>query len=257
MNKIYILILGILLCVSGYSQSESEWLIASYKTGAKYIGEKLSEKDGFVSMRIHTGDTITVNKLLTNEYLDADNSLVFPNGKYFETKGSFWSTNIGFNFSDDGGDGDAPRETIHFDIMYGQQINEKISVAGGLGSEFNQARVAGFNFDTQFTSLFAFGRYTLINRKTRLFAFGKAGFGFSTDAAESTTQREHKGGLTGKYGLIWQFASRNSSKFQLSFGHYFQKASGRESFLDLIGNEVNTEYDILINRLVFSFGWDF
>jgi len=256
MTKFYILLTALLFCVSGFSQSDTEWVVATYKTGAKYIGEKLSEKDGFVNLRIHTGDTITVNKHLAKEYLDADNSIVLSNGKYFKTKGRFWSTNFGFNFSD-GGEGNDPRETAHWDIMYGEQFNDRISVAVGLGGEFNEVILGGFNFDTQFTSLFAQSRYAIINSKTRLFAFGRAGYGFSTDASESASQRDHKGGLTARYGIMWQFASRNNSKFQLSFGHYLQKASGRESFLDVIGNEIDTEYDLVINRLVFSIGFDF
>lgn len=256
MTKFYVLFAVSLFCVTGFSQSNAEWVIATYKTGARYIGEKISEKDELVTLRIHTGDTIKINKYLAHEYLDGDNSIVNPNGKYFKTKGRFWSTHFGFNFSD-GGDGNGPRETVHWDIMYGEQLNDKYSISVGLGSEFNEARVAGFSFDTQFNSLFAQGRYSILNRQTRLFAFGRVGYGFSNDAARSNTQREHKGGLMAKYGIMWQFASRSSSKFQLSFGHYMQKASGRESFLDLIGNELDTEYDILINRLVFTIGFDF
>jgi len=249
MNKIYLLLLSLFFYNNAIAQSDSEWVIAAYKTGAKYIGEKMAEKDGMVSLRIHTGDTITVNKYMTDVYLASHNALVFSDGKYFETKGRFWSTNFGFDLSE--------RPTIHSDLMYGEQLNSKIGIALGLGSEFNEASVAGFEFDTQFISLFAYGRYSLFHKKTRLFAFGRAGYGFSTDAAESESQRDHKGGLNMKYGFTLQFASRNSSKFQLSIGHYLQKASGRESFLDLIGNELDTEYDIMINRLMFTIGWDF
>ena len=141
--------------------------------------------------------------------------------------------------------------------MYGHQLNKKFTVAGGTGIELNEVQVAGFDFDTQFNSLFVFGRYSLINKKVRLFAFGRAGYGFSAEIPDSETQVEHQGGLTAKYGISLLFGSRSSSKFKLSLGHYLQSASGRETFLDIIGNDIDTEYDILINRLILSFGWDF
>lgn len=237
------------------AQDETDWAIASYKNGSVYIGKKIGEEKGMVQMRIFSGDTITINKYVPHRYYDSDNAHVFSNGKFFRTKNLFWTLNFGANFA--GGDGDNARESAHFEFLYGDRLTPRLDVALGAGSEFNQASVAGFQFDTQFLALFAYGRYFLTNHQKRLFVFARAGYGFSTDEPEENGSREHGGGINAKYGLGIQFASRKKSKFQISLGHYFQKTSGQESFLDLIGNEINTEYDILLNRMIISFGWDF
>lgn len=236
-------------CVSAIAQTDSDWAIATYRNGSIYLGQKLSEKDGLMKLRIPTGDTISVNRFTGAKIYDSNNAVVFSDGKYFLTDGYFWSTNFGFSIN--------RGETAHLDILFGQRVNPKLDIAIGLGSEFNESSVGGFSFDTQVVTLFGYGRYFITSLKPRLFAFGKLGYGFAAEETQANIPREHVGGINAKYGVGVQFASRNKSKFQITLGHYFQKTSGQEFFLDLIGNEIETEFDILIKRLVVSFGWDF
>lgn len=246
----YILFFCLLQCfVSAIAQTNSDWAIASYKNGSIYLGQKLSERDGLIKLRLPTSDTITVNRFTGATIYDSNNAVVFSDGKFFLTKGYFWSTNFGFSVN--------RGETAHLDLLFGQHINPKLDLAIGFGSEFNESRVAGFSFDSQVITLFGYGRYYITSMKPRVFAFAKLGYGFAADESTEGIPREHFGGINAKYGLGVQFASRNKSKFQLTLGHYFQKTSGQESFLDLIGNEIETEFDILIKRLVVTFGWDF
>jgi len=53
------------------------------------------------------------------------------------------------------------------------------------------------------------------------------------------------------------FSSGNENRFFMQLSHYMQGTKGEEFFLDPLGNEVKTNYDILINRLIFKLGWDF
>lgn len=249
MRKCIVLLFTLQCFVSAIAQTNTDWAIATYRNGSIYLGQKVSEKDGLIRLRLPTEDTITVNRYTGATIYDSNNAVVFSDGKYFLTHGFFWSTNFGFSIN--------RGETAHLDLLFGKHVTQKLDIAFGLGSEFNEARAAGFSFDTQVFSLYGYGRYFITSSKPRIFAYGKLGYGFASEETPDGVPREHIGGFNAKYGIGVQFASRNKSKFQLTFGHYFQKVSGQEFFLDFIGNEIETEFDILIQRLVVSFGWDF
>jgi hypothetical protein len=141
--------------------------------------------------------------------------------------------------------------------MYGNRLSKNLNIGFGIGFEFNEALVSGFQFDSQFSTLFAYGRYYITNSPRRVFIFSRLGFGSPSENNEEVITSEHSAGFNSLTGLGVHFASRKKSRFQLLLGFYTQKTEGREFFLDNIGNEVQTNYDILIKRLMFKFGWEF
>ena len=255
MNKIFIPIL-LLFSTNAYSQTIPDLAVAKYKNGIQYVGEKTDEDENFVSLKLNTKDTIRINKIHLSKYYDSNNAIVFPNGKYFETAGNFWSFSFGFNalgFLDSVDQ----RVSTHLEVMYGKRLTKNLNIGFGGGFEFNEARVSGFQFDTQFSSLFAYGRYYITNKPKRIFLFSRLGFGFPSEDNVEGVPSEHSGGFNSLTGLGLHFASRKKSRFQLILGFYTQKTDGREFFIDTIGNEIETNYDILIKRLMFKFGWEF
>jgi len=256
MERVILIFLLSFIYTSVQCQTKPERVVAKYKNGLFYSGEKVDEKQNITSIKINTGDTIHINRFLLSRYFDSDDALIFPNGKYIQTKGSFWDLTFGFNALGIVESLDQ-RVSTHLEVIYGRRINDKMNIGVGLGFEFNEAKVAGFQFDTQFSSIFAYGRYYLNNSSKRLFLFSRIGVGYPSEDNEEENIAEHSSGFNSLTGLGIHFASRKSSTFQISLGFYTQKTNGQEFFLDNIGNEVQTNFDILIKRLMFKFGWEF
>jgi hypothetical protein len=255
MKKI-IFLFFLFIATNAFSQISPDLAIVKYKNGIYYVGEKIEEENDFVSLKLNTADTIQIDKNQLAKYYDSNNAIIFPNGKYFDTSRKFWSFSFGFNALGvlDSVD---QRVSTHLEIMYANRLTKNLNIGFGAGFEFNEARVSGFQFDTQFTSLFVYGRYYITNKPKRIFLFSRLGFGFSSEDNVEGVSSEHSGGFNSLTGLGIHFASRKKSRFQLMIGFYTQKTNGREFFLDNIGNEVQTNYDILIKRLMFKFGWEF
>jgi hypothetical protein len=256
MVKCLFSILLVFFCLKVKCQVNSDLVIAKYKNGIYYVGERIVERENIITLKINTMDTLHINRNLLSRYHDSESALIFPNGKYLQTKGRVWDLTFGFNALGVLNSADQ-RVSTHLEFMYGKRLSEKLNFGFGLGFEFNEAKVAGFQFDTQFTSLFAYGKYYLNNNSNRLFLFSRIGVGAPTDENEEGITAEHSSGFNSLNGLGLHFASRKSSTFQIMLGFYIQKTSGREFFIDNIGNEVETNFDILIKRLMFKFGWAF
>ncbi len=256
MDKIVLSILLSVICIKVECQVDSELAIAKYKNGIFYVGEKIDEKEDVITLKINTSDTIHIDRNMISRYYDSKNALVYPNGKYMQTQGGFWDLSFGFNALGilDSVD---QRVSSHLEVIYGKRLNDKMNIGISVGFEFNEARVAGFQFDTQFVSLSAYGRYYLNKSSRRLFLFSRIGIGFPSEENEDGITVEHSSGFNSLNGLGIHFASRKRSTFQIILGYYTQKTHGREFFLDNIGNEIQANFDILIKRLMFKFGWEF
>jgi len=256
MNKIVLLILILGISINVMAQNQPELVIAKYKNGIHYVGEKIEEEGNMVTLRINTMDTIHIDRNLLSRYHDSKTALIFPNGKYIQTQGGFWDLTFGFNslaiF-----DTLDQRVSSHLAVIYGKRINDRFNIGVGFGFEFNEAKVAGFQFDTQFASVFAYGRYYLNNSSKRLFVFSRIGVGYPSEETENEITAEHSSGINTLSGLGIHWASRNRSTFHINLGFYTQKTHGIEFFLDPIGSEIETKFDILIKRLMFNFGWEF
>lgn len=255
LNKLILFIALLFLFNKSYCQTEPNRVLAKYKNGLTYVGELISENGDISAIRINTMDTIHIDRTQLSRYYNSESALIFDNGKYIQTKGGFWDLSFGFNALGvlDSVD---QRVSTHLEVLYGRRLSDDLNIGVGLGFEFNEARVAGFQFDTQFTSLFAYGRYYLNRSSKRWFVFSRLGFGFPDEEAENTIV-EHSSGFNTLNGIGLHFASRKRSTFHIALGFYTQKTDGREFFLDNIGNEIQTDFDILIKRLMFKFGWEF
>ena len=256
MDKLILILFFAISALNISSQENPDLVLAKFKNGLFYVGDKIGEEDNIISLKINTLDTIHIDKNQISRYYDVNSALIYPNGKYLQTQGSFWDVSFGFNalgiF-----DSVDQRVSTHLEVIYGKRINENLNLGIGAGFEFNEAKVAGFQFDTQFLSLSAYGRYYLTNSTRRLFLFSRIGIGFPSEENENGINVEHAGGFNSLNGLGIHFASRKRSTFHISLGYYTQKTHGKEFFLDNIGNEIQTNFNIIIKRLMFKFGWEF
>ncbi len=232
--------------------NRDELALAILHDSSKYIGKKISETDGKIQLQITTGDTITVHRLQTYKFYDNSNGIVYPNGKFFKTTGFFFDFTFGLNANLFGGSG-----SVHTEYLFGKRFTKQLDLAVGFGTEFNQVEIGGFEFDTQFVSLFVQGKYYILNVKPRPFVFGRIGYGGSAEDEQDRIDMGSSGGANFQYGIGLQFAGRKRSRFHLSLGHYYQPATGTEFFLDTIGNEIETSFDIKIQRLILKLGWQF
>lgn len=255
MRRLLLVFLFGIIGLHCFSQSNPHFVIAKYYDGSIFNGISTGESQGILALELITGDTISVNRKYAKEVLDRNNAIIYKDFKHHKTTGNFWDFSMGFNASSFGSD-DSPISS-HMRLMYGTRLHGKLCIAGGLGLEFNEASVGGFIFNSQLFSLFGYGKYYLTDRRRRIYAFGRIGFGFTTEEQINGINNEQQGGFNGKYGLGILFPSKRKSRFQLNLGHYFQKMSGREFFLDAFGNEIETTYDLLVSRLILSFGWEF
>ena len=216
--------------------------------GSVYLGDILNENTDSISLKIFTNDIIHVDKRITKKILSTkDRVMIYDNGKYHFKKGFFWGMHFGFNL-------DEQRPSSHLAFIFGQRINQRFSLFGGFGPEFNSALVGGFNFDTQFTALYAGGRYYFTSDKKRFFLYSRVGMGFA-DSGDNITN-DHTNGLQMQNGIGLHFASKRKSRFVLQLAHHYQKTEGVEFFTDTFGNEIKTEFDILISRIILKLGFD-
>ncbi len=255
-DRVIVLFFLLFIGYNSQGQDEPNMVFVKYKHGVSYVGEFVESEGDITSIRINTMDTIHINRKHLSRYFDASNAIVFRNGKYIQTKGSYWDLSFGFNALGilDSVD---QRVSTHLEVMYGKRINDNVNIGVGMGFEFNEAKVAGFQFDTQFASFFAYGKYYLNRSPRRLFLFSRIGIGLASEEQQEGVTVEHSSGFNTLTGLGVHFASRKKSTFQIMLGYYTQKTDGTEFFLDNIGNEVQTNFDILIKRLIFKFGWEF
>jgi hypothetical protein len=143
---------------------------------------------------------------------------------------------------------------VHLDSYLGWRFNKKFSIISGLGFEFNESRISGFRFDTQFLTLHLGGRYNVLNTKYMPYIYGRIGCGFGPPQEEALV--DHGNGVNYQAGVGLTLPAQNSSKYSIALAWHHQQANGAESFIDPLGNEINTKYDILINRLIIKFGME-
>ena len=237
-----------------FAQNDNRAVVYLYD-GSIYMGEVLSIEGNTIEMELSTNNTISFPRSRTRKLIYAKNALIFNNGKYLGRKGFFCGLNIGFNFGDVIADRDSSRRSEHIELLLGHKPNLRWAFGLGLGYEFNESRLAGFDVETEFSSLSLYGRYYITKTKARLFAHTRVGYGFGNDNEESADANQGGFQIYGGVGL--HFASRKSTKFMLSLNAYVQKTNGVKFFLDHFGNEVITNYDIWVRRPILKLGVEF
>lgn len=235
--------------------AQNDFSILYLQNGSVYVGEVLSDEGYEIDMKLADGNAVTFPMMDVRRHLTADRIVVYPDGKYHSTRGFFFHTGLGMNFESLVIEAEEGRISSHVPYLFGFYLNKKWALGGGFGIEFNEAEVSGFEFDTQFSSQFLYARHYPFDIKRRPFAYARIGYGGRSD--ESEFDDDHSGGFQFQAGGGIHFASRRKSKFVLSLGYHIQKTDGTERFIDQFGSEINADYDILIRRLILTFGIEF
>lgn len=191
---------------------------------------------------------------LDNEIYDFG-VMKYSNYQYHDTHGFHYGFAIAIGVDDFSSDTTQHLSAAHIDSYVGWRFNKNASITSGLGFEFNESRIAGFRFDTQFFSLHIGGRYNVLDTKYLPYIYGRIGYGFGPPQEESIV--DHENGVNYQAGIGLTFPSLKSHRYFIAFAWHHQQAKGAESFIDPLGNEINTRYDFLINRLVIKFGMEF
>lgn len=188
------------------------------------------------------------NNTYDDEILDIEYS-------YHDTHGYHYGFGMAIGLDDFSIDTTKHLAAVHLDAYIGWRFNKKLSLTSGFGFEFNESRIASFRFDTQFLSLYLGARYNILNTRYMPYVYGRVGYGFGPPQEDAIV--DHENGHNYQTGLGLTFPSTKNHKYFLAFAWHHQVAKGAESFIDPLGNEINTKYDILINRLVLKFGMEF
>lgn len=235
-----------------YGQKTTEVMIYS-NDGSVYRGEIIDEDNKTIQI-VSSQDTLTISKTRVKKIRNAEDHLFYSKGKMHDTKGFFWSMNLGFSTAGLFTGQDIGSE--HFELLFGYRFDKQWTIAGGLGSELNTSQVGGFPVETGFSSYFLYGRYYFTNGRPRLFAYSRLGFG-AGQTGETETNINNNGGMQWQGGAGVHFASRKNARFIISWGYYLQKTSGTQFFLDDFGNEVKVDFDMLIQRPILKLGIEF
>lgn len=218
-----------------------------------YVGEVIEHDDETITMLLDSGATISIPRHQIRDVKAATDKLVHKNGKFHYAKGYFFSISIGFNPFKESGENIGPTE--HSELLFGWRFNKDISVAVGVGSELTSSSVGGFGVETLFSSYFLYGRYYLADWRQRPYAYGRIGYG--AGPSQNFESGRHTGGMQAQIGGGFHFASRKKSKFNMSLGYHLQKTNGNQLYLDVLGNEVDVAYNLLIQELVFKLTFEF
>lgn len=209
----------------------------------------------FISASICIAQTDSISYFDEAYYIDDPESITYDNGSYHDTYGYHYGFAMGVGVDDFSIDTTKHLEGVHLETYFGWRFNKRLSLSSGIGFEFNESRFAGFRFDTQFLTLHTRVRYNILTTRYMPFVFGRLGYGFGPPQEESIV--DHSNGANYQLGIGLTFPSRKSHKYFIGLAWHHQSAMGAESFIDPLGNEINTKYDILINRIVIKFGMEF
>ena len=239
------------------AQSNNNLILVKYKDGATYLGQKLSEEDGIIRIKLknrdkmlveNKQDIIHVDRRGAWRIYDDQNATVFENGKFHTTKGFFMTMQWGIGF------GFYP--SAQFNLSADYRVNNKITAGLGAGIQANDTSIGGLYLTTRFVGIYGQGRYYLTHKKRRVYATGNLGYGIGLGDPFGLEGSNATGGLKAGAGLGVSFASRRSSKYFLELENYFQKGSGLNISEDNLGNNVLANYDLWFKRIVLKLGVD-
>lgn len=174
---------------------------------------------------------------------------VFADGNLYDTRGYFYGFGLAVGIIDmENHESDEGLTAVHISNNYGYRWGSRLAASAGIGMEFTESQLAGFRIDTQFISLYAKVDYYMAMTRYRPYLFGRFGYGFGP--ANDEFAADHGSGANYQIGVGMVFPSRSKHKYHLQLYWHHQTASGRESYIDAFGNEIDTEYDLVIHRLM-------
>ncbi len=213
--------------------------------GSVLIGEIVQSTSPY-RIRILTGDTLTVEPMITKKlYLPQDITL-FGKSKFHYIRGLQFGMYTGFS----GNHG-------RFDISTQYLFNKNWAVGFGLGFHNNS-----FNFSTANSNHFGnvrsvpvylYGTYYLTNTFYRPYIKCKIGYSSNNTTFDVNSVED---GLMLEGGLGVSFTSKTQSKFFLELSQYTSHAKGtmRNNNPNGLGD---IGFDLWFNRVVFTFGYTF
>ncbi len=220
--------------------------IFHYQDGSVFIGNILEENSKRTKLRITTGDTISIAKVLVKKsYRDL---LYYPNGKFHFTKGLFFNYAVGLGGNNGG-------VSFQIEAILGKHHNEKLDYGIGLifhTSETRLVRNGGAWVAHDFLSPVLYTRYYPWSKKVRPFA--SLALGYSLPLQVGWQRNEGSGGLYMQPSIGLKFASKKLRRYYVSIGQFSQRTKGILNNNDFLGNPVEYNYKLWLNRFVFKVG---
>ena len=249
MYKYYLLLFFSFLSISTvFSQLTTEnQAIVYYKDGSVFIGKIVEDNATSIHIMVATGDTLHVAKKdIKRIFRSSRDVLIHRRGKMHYTSGIFVSTTMGGGLSDNA--------SFDWDLVVGRHLNEKWSVGIGAATSTNSVwNFRGVNLDNNFIPIFAYGRYYLTNKRARLFAFSRLGYGVRSDWGWGD---DHTGGVHIQPGVGIHFASRKALRFVITLSQMLQHTKGSRVDFDFLSNPINVNYNFFYNRTMLKIGID-
>ena len=214
--------------------------------GSILVGDLVSYNTSPYRLKILTGDTVTINPLLTHKIYLPNEINIYKKGRYTYKEALVVSLSDGVSSSHN-----------NFDIKAGYITRNKFEVGLGFGIHSNSFWLRTIS-STQFadivsTTYFLHGKYFIYQGAQKYYVTGKLGY------ANNHTNRRLPvvtDGITMEGGVGVLFASRKRSKYFLELSQYTSHATGM-----LVSNDVNAlsdiSFDVWFNRIVFTFGVQF
>ncbi len=253
MLKSALIILISTICFYANAQFDHNLILVKYKDGVTFLGEKLSEEDNIIEIKLKSRDllenTIRIDRRTAFRVYDKQNALVFENGKFNKITGLFGTFSYGIGFSN------SPDVQVNTSIN--RFMNNKFALGIGVGIQSVNFNTNGLFFNVNFASLYGSGRYYLTHKRRRLYTAGTVGYGYGFPGGFSNEGSNAQGGLAAALGAGISFASSRDSKYFVEILNYFQKGSGLHISTDQFDNEVRAEYDLWFKRIAVRVGIDF
>lgn len=249
---LFLVLIFFINLLHGQERTDEQRAIVFMDDGSRYQGLLLERKKKSIKLQIYKDHVIEIDVVDMAGILDDRNALVYDEGKYHKTTGIYYGGNFGFSAITKEGD---DTSSGHFETYVGWRFGKRWALSHGWGLEANQNQIAGLLLTTEFFSAFLKAKYFINDHRYRMFSYMRAGYGFVPD--ENQFESGHSGGGQFQIGVGLTFPSTKKLKFIVSLGYHVQKTDGEVAFIDSFGNQVNTEFDLFINRIIFKGGMEF
>lgn len=218
--------------------------IFHYQDGSVFIGTILEENSKKAKLRITTSDTISIAKALVKK--SYRHLLYYPNGKFHFTKGFFFNYSIALGGNNGG-------VSSQLEAILGKHHNENLDYGIGLSFQAYEAQISNRAWVVhQFFTPMLYGRYYPFSKKVRPFV--SLAVGYSFPVISGFQRNETFGGLYAQPSIGLKFASKKLRRYYVSLGQSIQQTKGALNNTDFLGNPVEYNYKLWLNRMVFKVG---
>ena len=218
-------VLFLVFTCSLIAQDEYGSSIIYTNSGGVYVGKVVKEDAFTIKMVIETGDTISIDKRYVKKQKKParlQNVILLDKGKYHKKEGLFLSLDYSIASSSE------ENTCLLFAVIAGYRLNSKWSVGVSIAAHHNSVSLPGNVWaDHQFSSIAAYGRYNITNKKIRWFAESSLGYG---KAKAERWLDQYSDGVYFRPGIGFVIANRKRTKWSFKISHYIQSTSGTSNF---------------------------